>query len=57
MTRDKTHKPGMCPDVESNWGPFGLQDDAQPTEPHQSGLVSRVLDKGYRHYVLPITLI
>ena len=22
--------PGMCPDQESNQGPFGLQDNAQP---------------------------
>ena len=29
--------PGMCPDQEGNWQPLGLQDDAQPNEPHQSG--------------------
>ena len=29
--------PGMCPDWESNPWPVGLLDDAQPTEPHQSG--------------------
>ena len=28
----------MCPDQESNWRPFTLQDEAQLTEPHQSGL-------------------
>ena len=28
---------GMCSDRESNWRPFGLWDDTQPTEPHQSG--------------------
>ena len=28
--------PGMCPDLESYWQPFAWQDDAQPTEPHQS---------------------
>ena len=27
----------MCPDQESNWQPFALWDDAQPTEPHWSG--------------------
>ena len=32
--------PDMCPDWESNWGPFGWQEDIQPTEPHQSGLPS-----------------
>ena len=31
------HNPGLCPDQESNWQPFSLWDDAQPTEPHQSG--------------------
>ena len=24
----------MCPDRESNWQPFVLQDDAEPTKPH-----------------------
>ena len=28
--------PGLCPDRESNQGPFGLQDNTQPTEPHPS---------------------
>ncbi|XP_059514959.1 DNA repair protein REV1 isoform X5 [Myotis daubentonii] len=27
----------MCSDWELNWLPFGAQDDAQPTEPHQPG--------------------
>ena len=31
-------QPGMCPDQKSNEQPFNLQDHAQPTEPHQSGL-------------------
>ena len=30
--------PGMCPERKSNPGPFGLWDNAQSTEPHQSGL-------------------
>ena len=34
---DRTHNPGMCPDLELNWQPFALQDDAQPTELHQPG--------------------
>ena len=29
--------PGMCPDWESNLQPFGLQADAQSTEPQQPG--------------------
>ena len=36
-TRDLTHNPGVCPDWELNWQHFGLQDDSQTTEPHQSG--------------------
>ena len=30
-----TGDPGMCPDWESNWRPFGLQASTQSTEPHQ----------------------
>ena len=37
-TRDMDLNPGKCPDQESNRWPFGLQDDAQPAEPHHSGL-------------------
>ena len=37
-SQDQTGSPGMCPDQKSsNWQPFAVQDDAQPTEPHQSG--------------------
>ena len=35
-----THNPGMCPDWELNWRPFGLQAGTQSTEPHQPGLIS-----------------
>ena len=35
-SRDLACNPGMCPDWESNQWHFGLQNDAQPTEPHQS---------------------
>ena len=34
---DLACNPGMCPDQELNRRPLGLWDDAQPTEPHQSG--------------------
>ena len=34
-------KPRMCPAQESNQWPFGLRDDTQPTEPHQSGQVCK----------------
>ena len=37
LTRDRTHKLGLCPDWESNHRPFALPDEAQPTEPHWSG--------------------
>ena len=38
LTRDRTCNPGTYPDWESNQRPFVLRDDAQPTEPHWSGL-------------------
>ena len=31
-------QPRPVPDQEMNWGPFALQNDIQPTEPHQPGL-------------------
>ena len=37
-TEDLACNPGMCPDWESDWWPFGLQASAQSTEPHQPGL-------------------
>ena len=36
-TGEWTQSPGMRPDWESNQQHFGSQEDAQPTEPHQSG--------------------
>ena len=38
LTGDQICNLSMCPDQESNWRPFSLQGDAQPTEPHRSGL-------------------
>ena len=32
--------PGMYPDWELNWQPFGSQADAQSTEPHQPGMMT-----------------
>ena len=37
-TGDLACNPGMCPDWESNWRPFGSQANTQSTEPHQPGL-------------------
>ena len=39
-TGDLAHNPGMYPDWESNWQPFGSQADAQSTEPHQPGMMT-----------------
>ena len=36
-TGDLAYNSGMCPDWESNWGPFGLQASTESTEPHQPG--------------------
>ena len=38
LTGDLACNPGMCPDWESNWRPFGSQAGAQSTELHQPGL-------------------
>ena len=42
---DLARNPGMCPDWESNWRPFGLQAGAQSFEPHQPGL-DLICDQG-----------
>ena len=36
-TRDLACNPGMCPDWESHWRPFGSQASPQSTEPYQPG--------------------
>ena len=41
-TGDLAHNPGMYPDWESNWWPFGLQVATQSTEPHQPGLFTKI---------------
>ena len=38
LTRHLSHNPGMCPDWELNLQHVVLQDNAQSTEPHQSGI-------------------
>ena len=40
---DLARNPGMCPDWESNWRPFGSQASTRSTEPHQPGLFYLVL--------------
>ena len=35
--------PGMCPDWELNWWPFGSKAGAQSTEPHQPGWINNIL--------------
>ena len=37
-TSDLVRNPDLCPDWKLNQQPFGLREEAQPTEPHQSGL-------------------
>ena len=44
-TGDLAQNPGMCPDWESNGFPLGLWDNAQPTEPQQSGMKKITLCK------------
>ena len=39
-TGDLACNPGMCPDWELNWQPFGLRAVIQSTEPHQTGHIS-----------------
>ena len=39
LTGDLTCNPGMCPDWESNWWPFGLWACTQSNELHQPGLM------------------
>ena len=36
-TGDLVHNPGMCPDWELNWQPFGWQTGTQTPEQHQPG--------------------
>ena len=36
-TGDLACNPGMCPDWELNWWPFGPQASTQSTKPHQPG--------------------
>ena len=42
-TGDLACNPGICPDWESNWQPFGSQARTQSTELHQPGLVDLLM--------------
>ena len=42
-TGDLACNPGMYPDWELNWRPFGLQACTQSTEPHQPGRTKELL--------------
>ena len=39
LTGDPAPIPGICPDWESNWQPFGSQESTQSTEQHQAVLI------------------
>ena len=43
LTGDQTYNPGTCSEQESNWQPFALWDNTQPSEPHGSGPGSKLL--------------
>ena len=38
-----TGDPGMCPDLDLNWQPLGLQASTQSTEPYQPGQLMALL--------------
>ena len=44
ITGDVAHNPGICPDWELNWQPFGSQAYAQSTELHQPGILHKILN-------------
>ena len=51
---DLAHDPGLCPDWESNWQPFGSQAGTQFTESHQLGPLT-IFDS-FMFHILLITL-
>ena len=46
-TGNPAGNPGMCPDWETEWRPFGLQASAQSTKPHQPGPIFNLLRKSH----------
>ena len=49
---DLASNPGMCPNWESNWRPFGLQAGTPSTEPHQLGLNTYFFNSPFPHVTL-----
>ena len=47
------HNPGMCPDLEWNLWPFGLQAGIHSTEPHQPGLIDFFIHSFKHMLVMP----
>ena len=43
LAGDLVRNPGMCPDWELNWRPFGSWAGTQSTEPHQAGVQSYLM--------------
>lgn len=42
---NQTPNSGMCPDREPNWQPFGVREDAHPTEPLLPGQIQVLIWK------------
>ena len=55
-TGDLAHNPGMCPDLELNWRPFGLQTGTQSTEPHQPGPNISYIEHSWYFHIIPVFL-
>ena len=50
LTGDLAHNPGLCPDWESNWWPFGSQPVLNPLS-HTSQAISSVSYKDTCHWI------
>ena len=46
---DPARNPGMCPNWESNWRPYGSQAGTQSIEPHQPGRPIDSLSPNYSY--------
>ena len=52
---DVAHNPGMCPDWESNWRPFGLQASAHPLSRTSQGF-EQFLEVLHEPFLATLTL-